>query len=108
MKQGSSQQSLTHLKFRCGILLGLLGSSTSEGGRREGEALAENSSFLAKTDAQGRCVRSLSGISPDANSSPQSEITNDQYRILSISHVKFREITPTLTDFINMFYFTIP
>lgn len=38
VKQGSSQQALTHLKFRCGILLGLLGLwIATEGGRRERE-----------------------------------------------------------------------
>lgn len=36
VKQGSSQQTITHLKFRCGILFGLLGLwIATEGGRRE-------------------------------------------------------------------------
>lgn len=38
VKQGSSQQTLTHLKSRCGILLGLWGLwIATEGGRRERE-----------------------------------------------------------------------
>lgn len=53
-------------------------------------------------------VLDLSGISPAVNFSAPSETINDQYRNLTISHVKFREVTSTLTDFINIFYFTVP
>lgn len=50
----------------------------------------------------------VTGISLVANFSPQSETVNDQYRILSISHVKFREMTPTPTDFVTYFALLSP
>lgn len=96
VKRGYSQQSLTHLKLRCCILLGLLGSLHCHWGweEGEGEALAENT-YFSQTGAWGgrvqHCLEYLQMVI--------SSMVWDQFGILSISHVKFSEVSPTLTDF---------